>query len=39
MLDLPNVKEASTFPRDMHRIDGLLSESAGLKGTGSGHKS
>lgn len=26
MLDLPNVKEASTFPRDMNRIDILLSE-------------
>ena len=25
MLELPNVKEASTFPRDMHRIDNLLS--------------
>lgn len=26
MLDLQNVKEASTFPRDMNRIDGLLSK-------------
>lgn len=26
MLELGNVKEASTFPRDMHRIDLLLSE-------------
>lgn len=25
MLELPNVKEASTFPRDMNRIDSLLS--------------
>lgn len=25
MLDLPNVKEAVPFPRDMHRIDSLLS--------------
>ncbi|MDB4991977.1 MAG: Aspartate--tRNA ligase [Parcubacteria group bacterium] len=28
MLELGNVKEASTFPRDMNRIDNLLSESA-----------
>lgn len=28
MLELGNVKEASAFPRDMHRIDNLLSESA-----------
>jgi nondiscriminating aspartyl-tRNA synthetase len=27
MLELQNVKEASTFPRDMHRIDTLLSGS------------
>jgi nondiscriminating aspartyl-tRNA synthetase len=26
MLDLPNVKEATAFPRDMHRIDLLLSK-------------
>jgi nondiscriminating aspartyl-tRNA synthetase len=26
MLELQNVKEASTFPRDMNRIDGLLSK-------------
>jgi nondiscriminating aspartyl-tRNA synthetase len=26
MLDLANVKEATTFPRDMHRIDNLLSK-------------
>ena len=26
MLNLPNVKEASAFPRDLNRIDGLLSE-------------
>lgn len=26
MLELQNVKEASTFPRDMHRIDSLLSD-------------
>jgi len=26
MLELPNVKEASAFPRDMHRIDTRLSE-------------
>lgn len=26
MLELQNVKEASSFPRDMHRIDGLLSQ-------------
>jgi aspartyl/asparaginyl-tRNA synthetase len=25
MLDLPNVKEATSFPRDMNRIDTLLS--------------
>jgi nondiscriminating aspartyl-tRNA synthetase len=25
MLELPNVKEATAFPRDMHRIDSLLS--------------
>lgn len=28
MLELGNVKEASSFPRDMHRIDNLLSEAA-----------
>lgn len=28
MLELGNVKEASAFPRDMNRIDNLLSESA-----------
>jgi nondiscriminating aspartyl-tRNA synthetase len=28
MLMLPNVKEATPFPRDMHRIDTLLSEAA-----------
>lgn len=28
MLELGNVKEASTFPRDMNRIDTLLSETA-----------
>ena len=27
MLELANVKEASAFPRDMNRIDTLLSES------------
>jgi nondiscriminating aspartyl-tRNA synthetase len=26
MLELPNVKEASPFPRDMNRIDTLLSK-------------
>ena len=26
LLNLANVKEASVFPRDMHRIDTLLSE-------------
>jgi len=26
MLDIPNVKEATLFPRDMHRIDTLLSK-------------
>src|SRR6185436_6791101 len=26
MLDLPNVKEASLFPRDLNRIDALLSD-------------
>ncbi len=26
MLDLANVKEASAFPRDMNRIDTLLSK-------------
>ena len=26
MLNLPNVKEASAFPRDLNRIDSLLSE-------------
>jgi nondiscriminating aspartyl-tRNA synthetase len=26
MLDLPNVKEASVFPRDLNRIDALLSD-------------
>lgn len=26
MLELPNVKEATPFPRDMHRIDTLLSQ-------------
>ena len=29
MLDLQNVKEASSFPRDMNRIDLLLSETEG----------
>lgn len=31
MLELENVKEASTFPRDMHRIDGLLNEGEAKK--------
>jgi nondiscriminating aspartyl-tRNA synthetase len=29
LLDLPNVKEATLFPRDMNRIDTLLSDSNG----------
>lgn len=31
MLELSNVKEASTFPRDMSRIDGLLSDDKELE--------
>lgn len=36
MLDLENVKEASAFPRDMHRIDLLLSEQEGGDGAAPG---
>jgi len=34
MLELPNVKEAVPFPRDMNRIDTLLSKEQDEKGGG-----